>query len=224
MDRRARLVLVAALVAVAALAVGVLVTRGGDGEVAVELADEESTTSTTEPEPGEHESTTTTAPEPAAPTSTTTTAPDRPATTTTTASTPPTTTTPTTPPPPPADEPRCAALNGGDPDRLSVQVCLEGDARAGEPTVIRITASDGDAAVRDDCGSPLVEWGDEGTAVCAIGCEPSPGPHAPSSIDLTRDHEYRAAGTYDIRVTVESNCGQGPFGESQAVTLRVIVR
>ena len=217
MPRWVRVGLIATTVAIAVVGVALVATRDdGDEPVAITVADDDTTTTTEEPTT----STTEERPTPPQPFTTTT----QPATTSTsTTST--TTTTATTAAPTTTtsidEPPRCAQVNALTADGLSAQVCQEGPSFADQPTTLHLVASDGNARVRDDCGSPVFAWGDEDTVVCAIGCEPSQVPNGPSSIDITRDHTYEAPGTYTVTVTVESNCGAAPYGERQTLELEL---
>jgi len=118
---------------------------------------------------------------------------------------------------------RCAQVDSLTADGLSAQVCQEGASVAGSPTSLHITASDGNAKVDNDCRSPDVEWGDQPTPRCMIACQMSDKPSGPSSIDITRDHTYAKPGTYHVAVTIESNCGSQPYGESHTLELDLVL-
>lgn len=118
---------------------------------------------------------------------------------------------------------RCAQVDSPTANGLSAQVCQEGPSVAGSPTTLRITASDGDAKVENDCRSPDVEWGDEPSVRCMIACRMSDARSDPSSIDVKREHTYADPGTYQVAVTVESNCGSGPYGESRTLELDLVL-
>lgn len=93
---------------------------------------------------------------------------------------------------------QCASADGGG---LTATVCAT-DGRVGEPVVVTVTAK---GTMRDDCGSPVVDFGDaEGTAVCSIGCESLP----PEPIELERsfEHVYAQPGAYDVVVQFRG-CG-----------------
>jgi hypothetical protein len=107
---------------------------------------------------------------------------------------------------------------------MSAQVCQEGPSVAGQPTTLHLTASDGDARVDNDCRSPDFEWGDNPTPRCMIACEASDTPSGRSQIDVSREHTYATPGTYDVTVTVESNCGDTAHGgESHSMTLQLVI-
>lgn len=209
MDRRLRYALIAALAAVALVGTLVVVTRDdGSGPVAVKVAGDGETTTTT-----------TTADTSTSTTSDATTSPptvSKATTTTTTAA-------PTPPPAGGAAIHRCAEVAAATASGLSAKVCQEGTSVAGQPTSLHLTASDGDAKVDNDCRSPDFEWGDEPGVRCMIACQMTDGPTGPSSIDITRDHTYSAPGTYHVTVTVESNCGSGPYGESRTLELDLVI-
>ena len=122
----------------------------------------------------------------------------------------------------PTEPSACAEAVGSGEQPLVLSVCA-GPAVAGEPTVFTITASDPDAPVRDDCGSPRVSFGDESgaTAVCEIACVPPTEPTG-GSVERIEEHTYAEAGEYTVEVTAESNCGAAP-GERLTVTLPVTV-
>jgi hypothetical protein len=103
---------------------------------------------------------------------------------------------------------------------LSIEACLRVD---GDRVTVDIVASAISGVVRDDCGSPVVLWGDEGgTAVCEIGCVPGAAVDGRSSIKRSMSHEYAEAGRYKVAITGESNCGEPP-GERATVILEVTV-
>ena len=220
-DRRLRYALLAGLVAVALAGTAFVVTRDdGHRQLSVAVGDHDTTTTTT----ASTSTTTTTAP---TPDTTTTVASSRRTTTSTTSTIAPPTTTTTTVGPGPGGQTsihRCAQVDSLTADGLSAQVCQEGSSVAGSPTSLHITASDGDARVDNDCRSPDVEWGDQPTPRCMIACRMSDQPSGPSSIDITRDHTYAKPGTYHVSVTVESNCGSQPYGESHTLELDLVLK
>lgn len=119
---------------------------------------------------------------------------------------------------------RCTTAASGDgADALSMEACGPDRARVGDTVVVTIKARDGDARVRDDCASPFVDWGDGEQAVCDIGCVASGAPSAPSSIEVTREHMYTEPGRYPIRIVVESDCGQDPYGDTETAELTIEV-
>src|SRR5687767_13726451 len=148
----------AAVLAVALLAVLVaIVTGGDDDDVALDVRDDAATSSTEDVTTSSDESTTTAVPETAStdvePTASTTTTSGAPSTTTSVF----------------VAEERCASNTTSSPDGLSVEACVVDRARVGETVRVRIRASDGNARVRDDCGSPWVDWGESEQATCSIG-------------------------------------------------------
>ena len=99
------------------------------------------------------------------------------------------------------DEPASGQCTSADGEGIAATVCAT-DGRVGEPLVVTVTAK---GTMRDDCGSPVVEFGDaEGTAVCSIGCESLP----PEPIELERsfEHVYAQPGAYDVVVQFRG-CG-----------------
>jgi hypothetical protein len=200
----------AALVAVALAGAVLVVTRGHHRrrEIAVDV--------------GDHGSSTTSSIEP-----TTVVSPPQTSTTSTTSTSAPVTTSTTTAVRPGGQTAirRCAHVAASDANGLTAEVCQEGASVAGQPTTLHLTASDGDARVDDDCRSPDFEWGDGPTPRCMIACRMSDGPSQPSSIDLTRDHTYAQPGTYDVQVTVTSDCGDTSHGgESRTLTLQLVIK
>lgn len=200
--------------AVAIAATAFVVTRDDGQDVAASVAGDDgtSTTSTADPTTSTSDSASSvvpttsvvTSPRHGAPTTTTT----AKATTTTTA---------------PLPARRCAQVNTLTANGLSAEVCQEGASVAGSPTTLHITASDGDAKVDNDCRSPDIEWGDEPTVRCMIACQMREEPSGPSSIDIKRDHTYAKPGTYHVAVTIESNCGSQPYGESHTLELDLVL-
>lgn len=128
-----------------------------------------------------------------------------------------------------ADEPTgagarpCAEDLGGGPDALAVRVCqVEPDGGDEATVAVRVRASDRDARVRDDCGSPVVAWGDgRDTVICEIGCVVTDPPPSGSSIDHTFTHTFTGDEPREITVTVESGCGEPPTGERKTVRLLI---
>jgi hypothetical protein len=228
-DRRLRYALITALVAVAVAATAFVATRDDGHPLAVAVGDRgDAATTTTVASDATSSSSADDSSTTAAPSSTTTSTAPRGRQTTTTAApaTASTTTTTIASAPRPgggASVHRCAQVNTLTADGLSAQVCQEGASVAGSPTSLHITASDGDAKVDNDCRSPDVEWGDEPSVRCMIACHMSDQPSGPSSIDITRDHTYAKAGTYHVSVTVESNCGAQPYGESHTLELDLVL-
>jgi hypothetical protein len=102
-----------------------------------------------------------------------------------------------------------ATAPGGDPGP-QVQVCAPGTAKAGEPVTFSLS---GEGALRDDCGSPVPDWGD-GTdvAVCDIGCASLPP--EPTKLAKSLEHTYEKAGTYTATFHFRG-CGDAS-GEDQA--------
>lgn len=112
------------------------------------------------------------------------------------------------PEPDPAEPPvmsgaSCAAVTaasegGGAAQPPTLEVCADGPARAGETVVFELTATDPDSAIRDDCGSPVIEFGDEGdqgVAVCDIGCISLPP--GPGELRRIVEHVYAQPGNYE---------------------------
>ncbi len=79
-------------------------------------------------------------------------------------------------------------------------------ARAGQPVAFELVATDPDSGVRDDCGSPVVAFGDEdgGVAVCEVACLSLPA--GPGRLRRSFDHVYAESGTYAATSTLVG-CG-----------------
>lgn len=102
----------------------------------------------------------------------------------------------------PEDTRRCVDTGVGAEDLPGdqvpgVRVCLDGQVTAGEVAVFELMATDPDSDIRDDCGSPVVAFGDEkeGPAVCLIGCIQSPGTD-PGELRRSFEHVYARPGSY----------------------------
>ncbi|MBW3579852.1 MAG: hypothetical protein KY447_12260 [Actinobacteria bacterium] len=122
------------------------------------------------------------------------------------------------PEPEPPSEPPVVAPPAGDPgpgcvaviadvvpggDRPpQVQVCQLAPARAGQPVVFELEATDADSGIRDDCASPQVAFGDEdgAVAVCEIACVSLPP--GPGELQRTFEHTYTEPGTYQATFTL----------------------
>jgi hypothetical protein len=101
-----------------------------------------------------------------------------------------------------------------------VQVCVSDPALAGRPVTFTVT---GKGNLRDDCGSPVPEWGDGSeVAVCDIGCASLPP--EPRQISKTFEHTYAKAGTYTA-VFHFTGCGSdsGTDRDQAKATLEVRV-
>lgn len=100
-----------------------------------------------------------------------------------------------------------------------LEVCQAGPARAGEVVVFELVASDPDSGIRDDCGSPVVAFGDEdGVGVCDIGCVSlAPGP---GELRRTYEHVYAKPGTYTATFTL-AGCGPDDPGMSASLAVTV---
>lgn len=128
-----------------------------------------------------------------------------------------------------ADEPTgagarpCAEDLDGGPDALAIRVCQVEPEGGDEATVaVRVRASDRDARVRDDCGSPVIAWGDgRDTVMCEILCMVTDPPPSGSSIDHTSTHTFTDDEPREITVTVESGCGELPSGERKTIRLPI---
>lgn len=102
----------------------------------------------------------------------------------------------------PEDTRRCVDTGVGAEDLPGdqvpgVRVCLDGQVTAGEVAVFELMATDPDSDIRDDCGSPVVVFGDEenGPFVCYIGCIQSPGT-GPGELRRSFEHVYAEPGSY----------------------------
>jgi hypothetical protein len=99
-----------------------------------------------------------------------------------------------------------------------VQVCVSDPVLAGRSATFTIT---GKGNLRDDCGSPVPEWGDgDEVAVCDIGCESLP--REPREISKTFEHSYAKAGTYTA-VFHFMGCGADSGTDQSSVSLEVRV-
>ena len=102
----------------------------------------------------------------------------------------------------------------------TLEVCQVGAARVGEVVTFELKATDADSAIRDDCGSPVVAFGDEpgGVAVCDIGCVSlAPGP---GELHRSFEHVYAEPGTYTTTFTL---VGCGPDDPSISASLPISV-
>lgn len=123
------------------------------------------------------------------------------------------------PVPPPTEpspgEDSCASAGGADLDAVACATT----GTVGEPVLLRLTAA---GRLRDDCGSPTVEWGEaaRGEAVCTIGCESLPP--EPIELERTFEHTYDRPGTYTVTVRFHG-CREGSGTEQLALPLEVRV-
>ena len=88
----------------------------------------------------------------------------------------------------------------------ALEVCQVGPARAGQAVTFELKATDADSGLRDDCGSPVASFGDEGggVAVCDIGCVSLPP--GPGQLHRSFEHVYAEPGTYTATFTLVG-CG-----------------
>jgi hypothetical protein len=101
---------------------------------------------------------------------------------------------------------------------LPVQVCGPATAKVGEPVTFTVT---GKGTLRDDCGSPVPEWGDgSGVAVCDIGCASLPS--EPRELSKDFEHTYAEAGTYTVVFHLKG-CGEAMAEDQAAVQTEVRV-
>jgi hypothetical protein len=136
------------------------------------------------------------------------------------------------PAPPASDEPGVTEPGGGgtepappsrangctttEADGVFVQLCGPGTARVGENVQFQLIAK---GKVRDDCGSPVPDYGDgEEVAVCAIGCESLP--EEPRGIERTFEHTYAKAGSFEATFTL-MGCGSDVPQASVSIGVRV---
>ena len=121
----------------------------------------------------------------------------------------------------PAPAPTCVAGTGVAGEApLDVEVCAEGGSAGTVPVVLTVRATDADARVRNDCGSPVVSWGDgEPTAICDIGVGCAADEPA-TPLETSLEHIYAEAGNYEVEVTVESVCDDPASG---ALTVPILV-
>jgi hypothetical protein len=126
-----------------------------------------------------------------------------------------TTTTTTAPKPVAIATPPCAAYQGSAPYFV---VCGPTSLKARDRAAFDLVAR---GHVRDDCGSPTVDWGDgSGNVVCAIACESYPADER--SIERKLEHTYADPGAYTVRFVLQ---GCGPDYRPQAeITMEVQVQ
>ncbi|MGI8759511.1 MAG: hypothetical protein ACR2K0_09425, partial [Acidimicrobiales bacterium] len=114
-----------------------------------------------------------------------------------------------------------ASEGGGAAQPPKLEVCV-GEARAGETVVFELTATDPDSAIRDDCGSPVIEFGDEGdqgVAICDIGCVSlAPGP---GELRRSVEHVYAQPGNYEATFSL-TGC-EPDYATEASVSLPVTV-
>ena len=111
----------------------------------------------------------------------------------------------------------CAAHEGDDPYFV---VCGSTVVPVGEVATFDLVAEG--RGVRDDCGSPEVDWGDgELRVVCLIECIPYAAAGGPGAIERRLEHSYRVPGTYKARFLL-MNCGPD-YGPQATVALEVHV-
>lgn len=108
----------------------------------------------------------------------------------------------------------CAAYQGSDPYFV---VCGPTSAKTGERAVFDLVAR---GRVRDDCGSPTVDWGDgTGNVVCMIACKSYPT--SEQSIERKFAHTYTEPGAYTLRFVLQG-CGPDPRPQAEiAMELQV---
>jgi hypothetical protein len=98
-----------------------------------------------------------------------------------------------------------------------VQVCGPTTAKVGEAVTFTISGS---GTFRDDCGSPVPEWGDgSDVAVCDIGCASLPS--EPRTLSKDFQHTYQEPGSYTAVFHLKG-CGDD-MGNDQA-TVQAEVR
>ena len=101
-------------------------------------------------------------------------------------------------------------------------MCAASGTAGAAPVVVTVQGKDADARVRDDCGSPVVSWGDgEPTAVCDIGVACAADEPA-VALDASFEHIYAEAGTYEIQVTADAVCDD-PASGSVTVAVQAVV-
>lgn len=97
------------------------------------------------------------------------------------------------------------------------EVCSPDTAKAGVPVTFTVTAK---GNVRDDCGSPVPDWGDGSQdPICAIGCASLPT--EPREVSRSFEHIYAEPGTYTATFHFK---GCGTDTENDQATLRREVR
>jgi hypothetical protein len=137
------------------------------------------------------------------------------ATTATTASTATTTTTTTTTATPVLVAMAPCAVNGSvDPYFV---VCGPASFKTGDRGTFELVAR---GHIRDDCGSPSVDWGDgSGNVMCRMVCDAYPADER--SIERKLQHAYSDPGAYTVRFALQ---GCGPDLAPQAeITMEVTV-
>jgi hypothetical protein len=108
----------------------------------------------------------------------------------------------------------CAVLGSADPYLV---VCGPAAAKTGDRTTFDLVAR---GHIRDDCGSPTVDWGDRtGNVVCTMTCDAYPADER--SMERKLDHVYSDPGVYTLRFVLQ---GCGPDHRPQAeITMEVQV-
>jgi hypothetical protein len=119
----------------------------------------------------------------------------------------------------------CSAASSGSGSAPSVssstpqvQVCGPTTAKVGESVTFTVS---GKGQLRDDCGSPVPEWGDgSDVAVCDIGCASLPSD--PREVSKDFEHTYEKAGTYTATFHF-LGCGADSGTEQASITAEVRV-
>lgn len=186
-------------------------------------ADGDATTTTTSTTTAPDSPTTTEAPADAAPTTAAPTPEPAPATAPKPRQAPPATTAttespvagpPTSSAPPPAIRAECQETTAKD---AFVRVCVTRPV-AGQPATFTVEAS---GRLRDDCGSPVPDFGDGSQqAVCAIGCESMPPD--PVTFERSYEHTYAKGGRYTATFRFPG-CGESSGSDIVVAPLEVHV-
>ena len=108
----------------------------------------------------------------------------------------------------------CAVLGSADPYFV---VCGPASVKTGDRATFDLVAR---GHIRDDCGSPTVDWADgTGNVACTILCDAYPADER--SIERKLVHTYSDPGVYTLRFVLQG-CGPGA-GPQAEITMEVEV-
>ena len=109
----------------------------------------------------------------------------------------------------------CAVFGSADPYLV---VCGPASVETGDRVAFDLVAR---GHIRDDCGSPAVDWGDStGNILCTVTCDAYPADE--HSFERKLQHTYADPGVYTVRFALQ---GCGPDQHPQAeLTMELQVR
>ena len=108
----------------------------------------------------------------------------------------------------------CAVFGSADPYFV---VCGPASVETGIRTTFDLVAR---GHIRDDCGSPTVDWADgSGNVVCTLTCDAYPADE--HSIERRFEHTYAEPGAYTVKFTLQG-CGPN-YGPQAVITMDVQV-